>query len=168
MQMLKHLYTLDTLSKMTFDLNKQGRRIGITHGAFDLFHLSHLDLLQKSAKLCDFLIVGVDCDSNIAQYKSYLRPIISQEDRLKIINELCCVDAVFINDLPLQPSAFSQLYKELKVDVVTIGQKFGFESVIDEQTANAGAQLLRVNTINYPSTTKIIERIIVRYQTNTV
>lgn len=162
--MLKHIYSLDTLARMTWDLKKQGRRIGITHGAFDLFHISHLDLLQKSAKLCDFLIVGVDCDNNILEYKSYKRPIILQNDRLKIINELACVDAVFVNDLPLQPSAFTQLYRELKVDLVTIGQKFGFEEAMVEQSENAGVKLIKLNTISYPTTSNIIDRIVERYK----
>ncbi|MBP9817480.1 adenylyltransferase/cytidyltransferase family protein [Candidatus Shapirobacteria bacterium] len=156
----KHLYSLDTLFRMAYDLKKQGRRIGITHGAFDLFHVSHLDLLQKSSKLCDFLIVGVDCNRNISQYKSNHRPIIKQSDRLKIVNELSCVDAVFINNLQLKPSAFTKLYRELKIDVVTIGQHFGFESVVYEQASRADAQLIKINTRQYPTTTSIINKIV--------
>lgn len=81
----KHIYTLETLKRMARDVRSQGKTVGLTHGAFDLFHVSHLDLLKKASKRCDFLIVGVDSDANIAKYKSYKRPIINQEDRMKII-----------------------------------------------------------------------------------
>jgi D-beta-D-heptose 7-phosphate kinase/D-beta-D-heptose 1-phosphate adenosyltransferase len=163
MRAMSHIYSLDTLFRMAYDLKKQGRRIGITHGAFDLFHASHLDLLQKSSQLCDFLIVGIDCNRNISQYKSYLRPIIKQSDRLKIVNELTCVDAVFINKLPLKPTAFTKLYKELNVDVVTIGQHFAFEDQILEQSVHANAKLIKVNTRQYPTTSDIIQKIVSRY-----
>lgn len=160
---MSHIYSLDTLFRMTYDLKKQGRRIGITHGAFDLFHASHFDLLQKSSQLCDFLIVGVDSNRNVSAYKSYLRPIIKQVDRLKIVNELSCVDAVFVNNLALKPEAFTKLYRELNIDIVTIGQHFAFEDQVNEQAEHAKAKLFKLHTRQYPTTSDIIHTIASRY-----
>lgn len=163
----KHIFSLGTLYHMAHDLHNSGRRIGITHGAFDLFHASHLDLLKKASECCDFLIVGVDCDENIASYKSYKRPIIKEKDRLAIINEIHCVDAVFINTTPVGVKGidkFAQLYKELFVDVIAIGTSFGFPEAIEAEARKAEAKLVRINTKQYPlSTSSIIDSILSKY-----
>jgi cytidyltransferase-like protein len=160
----KNIFDLETLFRMTYDLKKAGKKVGISHGAFDLFHVSHLDMLQRSSRVCDFLIVGIDSDENVSNYKSYKRPIIGQEDRMRIVNELNCVEAVFLNDLELNPEEFTQLYKELNVAIVTTGRKFGFQGIIEEQVAHANAKLIQFNTKQSPSTSKIIDKILKTYK----
>jgi len=165
--MLKHktLLTPRTLFELVKDLKRAGKRIGFTHGAFDLFHYAHLDLLKKSASICDFLIVGVDSDESIASYKSYKKPIIEQRYRAKIINELDCVDAVFIKDIPLNSEAHVELYKDLLVDIVTIGTRFEekFRDLIQSEAEEAGAKLIYIDTEQDVSTTSIINNIIEKY-----
>ena len=70
--------------------------IGLTSGCFDLFHSLHLSYLQKCRRMCDFLIVGVDCDDFVAKTKGPGRPVIPEHDRVMIINALECVDITFI------------------------------------------------------------------------
>ena len=159
----KIFYNFDTLKRIARDLKRQDKIIGLTHGAFDLFHYSHLDLLRKSAKLCDFLIVGIDSDRNVSKYKSYKRPIFSQDIRATIVNELHSVDAVFVYDGELKPEVYTNLYKELLIDCVMIGKHFSFQNVINYQVGKAGAQLITVNTYQSPSTTSIINNIVSRY-----
>lgn len=70
--------------------------IGLTSGCFDLFHHLHLTYLQKCRRMCDFLIVGVDCDDFVRKTKGPGRPVIPEHDRAMIINALECVDITFI------------------------------------------------------------------------
>lgn len=159
----KPIYSPDTLYKITRDLRRQGKTIGLTHGAFDLFHFSHLDLLEKSKTLCDFLIVGVDCDENIIKYKSYKRPIIGESSRLRIINELNCVDATFINKTQLSNDSYIELYKSLKVDIALVGQRIAFLENIREVSQRSSAKFKIIDTYQHPTTTTIIDTIIEKY-----
>jgi cytidyltransferase-like protein len=165
MSKAKPFLTLPTLYKYVHDLKSQGKRIGLTHGAFDLFHYSHLDLLEKSAAVCDFLIVGVDSDNSVQQYKSYKRPIIREKQRARIVNAVWCVNAVYIKDITLEPSSHIDMYKNLLVDIVTVGTHFDpqFADLIEEETAKVGADLIRIETWQEPKTSSIIDSIIKKY-----
>ena len=102
-----------------------GSKIVFTHGAFDLFHVGHLEFIKKSLKYGDILIVGVDSDARIAKYKNPYRPVIKHSERMNILAHLNCVDFV----LPLvgecTNSEFIKLYKKLSIDILTYGSKFG-------------------------------------------
>lgn len=151
---------------MTRELHQAGRTIGIAHGAFDLFHASHLDLLDKASQTCDFLIVGIDSDKNVASYKSYRRPIVRESDRMNIINGLSSVDAVFLNETVLDQNKvnhYIELYKKLHINIVTIGKHFGFPGEIVIQANRAKARLIELNTRQYPTSTTIIDSIIQKY-----
>lgn len=161
----KIILSLDSLYRVVRDVKSEGRRIGLTHGAFDLFHYSHLDLLRKSSAICDFLIVAVDSDKSVAKYKTYKRPIINEFHRTRIINELNCVDAVFIKDIEFNEESHIELYKKLLVDVITIGVGFDtrFKDLIEREAGKASAQLIVIETFQNLSTTSIIDSIIKKY-----
>lgn len=87
-----------------------GHRIGFTCGAFDLLHAGHVDYLEQARGLCDTLIVALNSDASIQQYKSPLRPINPQQQRLRIIGALRSVDAVTLLDHP-RPLPLIELIK---------------------------------------------------------
>lgn len=66
--------------------------IGYTAGVFDLFHIGHLNLLCNAKGLCDKLIVGVTTD-DLVKYKHKVA-VIPFEDRIEIVRNIKCVDAV--------------------------------------------------------------------------
>ena len=72
-------------------------KLGYTAGAFDLFHIGHLNLLRRAKENCDRLIVGVTTDSLIEKTKGH-KPAISLEERIEIVRSCKYVDEVVIQD----------------------------------------------------------------------
>ena len=68
-------------------------KIGMVVGVFDLFHVGHLNLLERCKKECDFLIVGVLEDNYVRNFK-HKEPIFHQKDRMRIIEAIRYVNQV--------------------------------------------------------------------------
>ncbi|SFT77321.1 glycerol-3-phosphate cytidylyltransferase [Selenomonas sp. GACV-9] len=67
--------------------------VGYTTGVYDMFHIGHLNILQRARKMCDYLIVGVSTDELVQKEKNKT-PVISFEERMEIVKALRCVDRV--------------------------------------------------------------------------
>ena len=65
-------------------MQKKKFKIGYTTGTFDLFHVGHLNILEKAKENCEYLVVGVSTDELVKEYKGEF-PIIPFEDRLQVI-----------------------------------------------------------------------------------
>lgn len=73
-------------------------KIGFIQGTFDLFHIGHLNLIERAKQNCDYLIVGVNSDALVKDYK-HKTPVIPLEERIRIIGALKDVDeAVVMED----------------------------------------------------------------------
>jgi glycerol-3-phosphate cytidylyltransferase len=68
------------------------KKVVLTYGTYDLFHIGHLNLLKRLRSLGDYLVVGVSTDEFNAQKGK--NTIISCKDRMQIVAELKCVDLV--------------------------------------------------------------------------
>ncbi|WP_448625435.1 adenylyltransferase/cytidyltransferase family protein [Geodermatophilus sp. URMC 64] len=73
--------------------------IGYAPGAYDLFHIGHLNILKHAKEHCDRLIVGVVSDEMLLQTKGKL-PVIPLAERLEIVRNLRFVDDVHAEVVP--------------------------------------------------------------------
>merc|ERR1712136_497774 len=87
-------------------------------GAFDLFHVGHLDFLEKARAEGDYLIVGLHTDPVVNQYKGANYPIMNLHER--VLSVLACryVDEVVIG---APYSVTADMLDHFKVDVVCHG-----------------------------------------------
>jgi len=89
--------------------------IGYTAGVFDLFHIGHLNLLRNAKGMCDRLIVGVSTDE-LVKYKGKT-PVIPFCDRIEIVRNLRCVDAVVAQE----DMDKLNMCKKLKANIMFVG-----------------------------------------------
>lgn len=91
-------------------------RRGYTSGVYDMFHVGHLNILERAKEQCDFLLVGVTTDRLCYTRKNKL-PIINQKDRLRIVQAIRYVDCtIYQEDMDK-----ASVIKEHNIDVVFVG-----------------------------------------------
>lgn len=91
-------------------------KVGYTQGVFDMFHVGHLRLINHAADLCERLIVGVNSDALVSDYKNKI-PVIGEVDRAEIIRNLKAVDQVMI----VSTLDKRLLWEDIRFDAVFIG-----------------------------------------------
>lgn len=133
------------------DIRKVTPKIIFTNGCFDIIHRGHVEYLQKSKKLGDKLIVGLNSDKSVKSLKGFSRPVNNQADRKFVLESLGCVDEVIVfdEDTPYE------LIKRIKPDIITKG---GDYTSIDQVVGHDLAQVKLIPFISGYSTTSILER----------
>lgn len=70
-------------------------KVGYTQGVYDMFHIGHLNLLNNAKNYCDYLVVGVNADELVEEYK-HKKPVIGEEERRTIVENIKAVDKAII------------------------------------------------------------------------
>ena len=87
-----------------------------TVGVWDMFHIGHLNLLKAAKALGDKLIVGVNTDELVLEYKGH-RPLLHFEDRIAVIQSCRYVDCA----IPAFSLEKDDLLRDLDVDILGWG-----------------------------------------------
>jgi glycerol-3-phosphate cytidylyltransferase len=69
------------------------RVVGYVPGAWDMFHIGHLNILRRAREHCDHLIAGVVLDEVLEVAKGRL-PVVPHAERMEIVGAMDCVDEV--------------------------------------------------------------------------
>lgn len=93
--------------------------IGYTSGVYDMFHIGHLNLLERAKKMCDFLVVGVSTDE-VVENNKHKKPVISYQDRAKIVEAIRYVDKVIAQERYDVQGKVDVVLK-YKIDIVFVG-----------------------------------------------
>ena len=72
-------------------------KVGITFGAFDLFHAGHILMLQEAKTICDHLIVCIQTDPSIDRNEKNA-PVQSIVERQIQVTACKYVDEIIVYD----------------------------------------------------------------------
>jgi len=134
-----------------------GKRIVFTNGCFDLIHLGHIKYFQFARRQGDLLVVGVNTDEGIRRLKGPKRPIITEADRLGVLEELESIDYLvrFDEDTPLG------LIEQIRPDVLVKGADYPKEKIVGWDIVESyGGRVEIAPLIDGKSTSAVIQRIL--------
>lgn len=128
------------------------RRI-IVNGTFDILHRGHIEMLNFAKSQGSYLLVAIDSDSLVKSLKGESRPINKQEDRKFALDNLKCVDAVWIFDSQEELEHICKIYKP---DLMVKGSDYQGKPITGSQYCK---NIKFYELLPNYSTSKIIENI---------
>jgi D-beta-D-heptose 7-phosphate kinase/D-beta-D-heptose 1-phosphate adenosyltransferase len=148
--------SLAELKLLVSQLQAQGKKVVFTNGCFDLLHAGHIKFLEESRRQGDALVVAVDSDASVRQVKGEGRPVIGEEDRLRILAALEAVDYVTLFASPQLP----ELLASLKPDILTKGSNYPAAQVAGREiVAGYGGRVELMPVTEPVSVSELINRI---------
>ncbi|GAA3763577.1 bifunctional D-glycero-beta-D-manno-heptose-7-phosphate kinase/D-glycero-beta-D-manno-heptose 1-phosphate adenylyltransferase HldE [Terriglobus aquaticus] len=138
------------------DWRAAGETIVFTNGCFDLLHVGHITLLEDCRRFGSKLVVALNTDASVSALKGPSRPIVSENERAKVMAALASVDLVtlFAEQTPLE------LIDLLRPDVVVKGGDYTVQTVVGhELVAGYGGRVEIVPTVEGFSTTNIVRKL---------
>ncbi len=133
-------------------LRRDGKKIVLTQGVYDLLHVGHAQYLEKAKEHGDVLIVGVDSDALTRKRKGDGRPVVPQDERIKMLLHLRHVDYVVLRDVDKELEA---LIQSIEPDVYIASESTKDFAVSTELAAYCG----EVTVLPPQSTTSTTARV---------
>ncbi len=134
-----------------------GETIVFTNGCFDLLHIGHITLLEDCRRFGSKLVVAMNTDRSVRELKGPTRPIVSENERTRVMAALGSVDLVvlFDQDTPLD------LIRAVQPDVLVKGGDYTVDTVVGhEEVLAAGGRVEIVPTVSGFSTSNIVKKMV--------
>ncbi len=150
---------IKTVEQLAHAIGRQGKRkkkVVFTNGCFDLLHAGHISYLEEARSKGDLLVIGVNSDASLRRLKGETRPIVTLDQRMRLLAALECVDHVvaFDEDTPLK------LIEALMPDVLAKGADYEVHQIVGADVVlNSGGQVERIPFVEGLSTSDIVKRV---------
>jgi D-glycero-beta-D-manno-heptose 1-phosphate adenylyltransferase len=149
----------DRLTDWRNQLRRDGKKLVVTNGCFDLLHVGHVTYLEAARSLGDALLIGVNGDGSVQQLKGPGRPLNGESDRARVLAALASVDGVCI----FPEKRATRFLEEARPDVYVKGGDYTLETMDqDERRAveSAGGRVQFLPFVPGKSTTALVERML--------
>ncbi|SRR6266404_1035706 len=124
-------------------MNYQYKKIVLVGGCFDIIHFGHIQFLQKAKEAGDYLIVALEPDERIINYKKRT-PIHTQQERAHNLLALRSVDQVIMLPLLNGFDDYLALVADIKPHIIAISANDPQQVNKQKQADAVGAQLVVV------------------------
>jgi D-beta-D-heptose 7-phosphate kinase/D-beta-D-heptose 1-phosphate adenosyltransferase len=148
--------TLADLVLIVEQLRAEGKTVVLTNGCFDLLHVGHIKLFAASKQKGDVLIVAIDDDDSVSALKGEGRPIISEQERVRIISAMDTVDYVTV----FATKDLEHIIEALRPDVLTKGTNYSDKPVLGREIVEKlGGKVVLVPMKEAVSSSQVIDQI---------
>ena len=120
---------LEKAARLVEDAKRDGKRVVLANGHFDLLHVGHVRYLEGARAAGDVLVVGVNGDEVTKKLKGPGRPILSAAERAELVAALESVDVVVVFD----DINVAALLKRLRPDVHCKGTDYTEDTVPERE-----------------------------------
>ncbi|MBI4092024.1 MAG: adenylyltransferase/cytidyltransferase family protein [Candidatus Levybacteria bacterium] len=154
------IITVEQSTGLVKRLKREGKKIVLVGGIFDLIHRGHVEFLEAAKREGDVLIVLLESDEKTREIKGKNRPINTREDRVFVLSRLVMVD--YILPLPYfkEDQDYEKLVKMLQPDIIAVTKTDMLKNLKKRYAEAVGGKLVEViSRIKEYSTTKIEEKI---------
>lgn len=144
------------LIKLIEEKRRENAKIVLANGCFDLFHVGHIRYLAGAKAFGDFLIVGINSDTQVKKLKGTNRPFMPENERAEIVSAFAFVDFVTIFDEP----TVENLIRAVRPDFHAKGTDYTVESVPERAVVKEyGGQTVIVGDPKDHSSTDLIKKV---------
>src|SRR5262245_39425829 len=140
-------------------LRKQGRKLVVTNGCFDLLHRGHVTYLEAARAQGDALLVGINSDASVRELKGPGRPLNSESDRAAVLAALESVDAVCV----FTDRDALRFLSTVQPDVYAKGGDYSIDTINQEErrlVERLGGRVVVVGGVPGKSTSALLKRIL--------
>lgn len=151
-------YTIESIKTICDDLRKQGKKIVLATGFFDLLHAEHSNFLHKAKTTGDILIVAVESDERARILKGEGRPIETQEMRCQKVSKYADYVIKLAPDFD-HFEAYDDLMLAIKPEIYAVSSHTSHQKTKNFLVEKYGGHLVVVHEWNPDiSTTQIINK----------
>lgn len=162
----------EDLERIINSLKELGMKVTLTSGSFDLLHVGHAKYLERASEYGDILVVGVDSDSKIKARKGPSRPVVGENERLRLLSHIRGVDLLTLKEADEEKWGLIKLVRPDTLivtaetytpdEIKKLEQSYCKRVVVLEPqaTTSTGAQIRRIQIGERYDVTQAIEAIV--------
>src|SRR5690349_22032106 len=144
---------LSALQERLDAARRDGARVVLTNGVFDLLHVGHLRYLRQARMLGEVLVVGINADAAVSKPG---RPLVPDAERAELVAALEPVDYVVI----FEQLTADQLIQAVRPSIYVKGGDYSEASLPEATTAReVGAEMVFLPLIPDHSSSRMIAKL---------
>ncbi len=157
---LGKIISRSALARIAQRMKRDGKKLVLTNGCFDLLHAGHVRLLGRARRLGDALAVAVNSDGSVRRLKGAGRPVVRSKERMEVLTALGAVDYVVL----FEEETPEVLIRQVRPAVLVKGGDWRRSGIVGSRTVEAAGGKVRVIPLRKGvSTTRIIEKVLSRF-----
>jgi D-glycero-beta-D-manno-heptose 1-phosphate adenylyltransferase len=153
------IVTVEQMIRERDRLRAEGKKLVFTNGCFDILHAGHADYLAFARSQGDALVVAVNSDASVRRNKGEKRPLVSQDDRARVLAALEAVDYVLVFDEDEPIAVISAILPDVLVKGADWAHYVSGREIVERH----GGKVVLATVTEGRSTTNLIQTVLKVY-----